>query len=514
MMSPDSSQSSSDSQAAWAKLNSGGKKYTPLLICRGANGFGFSLTDDSPVGVCQVEAGSSAEKAGLQENDRIVEVEKEDVINTSTQQLAAIIRHQQKTMEVVVWREVSTQRVQRTGSQQTDRQTPCKTPVKRSGSKLSGLGSARKKYKQQCKERKAKGRRDGVADGATVSEKKALKMVAYLHEIEGEFCDTVERSRCYYVSQLQQSGQLDEDSMATLFQNIDMLISMSRYFASKLEIVVRQADKKMIATAPEIYLPRIEVLKQNYLKYVEGVEKAEGVRLLLAEGLSVPSPEQDDILLLDELIYSPLHHIQKVAAAFSLFLQSVGDKDPSLPHVQRISSELRECCELIESYSQVSQPQFHSPAKSKSGPLDPEVAEIEERLEFPPHVKEFTLCEPNRHKIYWSEVKVIGVKHKLVAYLFSDIILVARQRGWRDSKLSVAMDPVNLCDIIDVDYGAEGSDGVFEIKLHYMSMPDQELCTLTMVCLDLETKLVWKGLLRDRLVRHTPPTEHSLSDQV
>jgi len=39
-----------------------------------------------------VEAGSSAEKAGLQENDRIVEVEKEDVINTSTQQLAAIIR--------------------------------------------------------------------------------------------------------------------------------------------------------------------------------------------------------------------------------------------------------------------------------------------------------------------------------------------------------------------------------------------------------------------------------------
>jgi len=80
-------------------------------------------------------------------------------------------RHQQKTMEVVVWREVSTQRVQRTGSQRTDKQTPCKTPVKRSGSKLSGLGSARKKYKQQCKERKAKGRRDGVADGATVSEK-------------------------------------------------------------------------------------------------------------------------------------------------------------------------------------------------------------------------------------------------------------------------------------------------------------------------------------------------------
>jgi len=26
---------------------------------------------------------------------------------------------------------------------------------------------------------------------------------------------------------------------------------------------------------------------------VEGVEKAEGVRLMLAEGLSVPSPEQD-----------------------------------------------------------------------------------------------------------------------------------------------------------------------------------------------------------------------------
>jgi len=43
---------------------------------------------------------------------------------------------------------------------------------------------------------------------------------------------------------------------------------MSRYFASKLEIVVRQADKKMIATAPEIYLPRVRYLAIISKKYL------------------------------------------------------------------------------------------------------------------------------------------------------------------------------------------------------------------------------------------------------
>jgi len=43
---------------------------------------------------------------------------------------------------------------------------------------------------------------------------------------------------------------------------------MSRYFAAKLEIVVRQADKKMIATAPEIYLPRVRYLALVSKKYL------------------------------------------------------------------------------------------------------------------------------------------------------------------------------------------------------------------------------------------------------
>ena len=44
-----------------------------------------------------------------------------------------------------------------------------------------------------------------------------------------------------------------------LYYIILQLISMSQYFSAKLEIVVRQATdgKKMIATAPEIYSPRV-----------------------------------------------------------------------------------------------------------------------------------------------------------------------------------------------------------------------------------------------------------------
>jgi len=42
---------------------------------------------------------------------------------------------------------------------------------------------------------------------------------------------------------------------------------------------------------------------------VEGVEKAEGVRLLLAEGLSVPSPEQDV-----SVFVVPRQYLQRIAS--------------------------------------------------------------------------------------------------------------------------------------------------------------------------------------------------------
>ena len=45
----------------------------------------------------------------------------------------------------------------------------------------------------------------------------------------------------------------------------------------------------------------------------------------------------------------------------------------------------------------------------------------------------------------------------MVAYLFSDIILIARQQGGRENRLLVAMDPVNLCDVIDVEYGSNAN---------------------------------------------------------
>ena len=51
-----------------------------------------------------------------------------------------------------------------------------------------------------------------------------------------------------------------------------------------------------------------------------------------------------------------------------------------------------------------------------------------------------------------------------------------------------------------------------ELTLHYL-VSSEEACELSMICTDVETKLVWKGLLRDRLSIHRDP-DHSLSDQV
>lgn len=61
-------------------------------VHRRENGFGFSLSDTTPVGVVHVEPGSSADHAGLRVNDRIIEVDGEDLSNASDKHVAAIIR--------------------------------------------------------------------------------------------------------------------------------------------------------------------------------------------------------------------------------------------------------------------------------------------------------------------------------------------------------------------------------------------------------------------------------------
>ena len=63
-----------------------------LTVTRGSSGFGFSLSDQTPVGICHVDSDSSAERAGLRVGDRIIEVQGEDLSNADMKHVAAIIR--------------------------------------------------------------------------------------------------------------------------------------------------------------------------------------------------------------------------------------------------------------------------------------------------------------------------------------------------------------------------------------------------------------------------------------
>lgn len=66
--------------------------FLQLNLTRASSGFGFSLSDDSPVGVTSIEADSSAERAGLRVGDRVIEVQGEDVSGADMMHVAAIIR--------------------------------------------------------------------------------------------------------------------------------------------------------------------------------------------------------------------------------------------------------------------------------------------------------------------------------------------------------------------------------------------------------------------------------------
>lgn len=55
-------------------------------------GFGFSLSDDTPVSVTAVDSNSAAERAGLKAGDRVIEVQGEDVSAADMRHVAAIIK--------------------------------------------------------------------------------------------------------------------------------------------------------------------------------------------------------------------------------------------------------------------------------------------------------------------------------------------------------------------------------------------------------------------------------------
>lgn len=63
-----------------------------ILIYRGQNGFGFSISGQDPVVVCRVDSGSMAQIAGLGINDRILRIDGHNVARSNSEHVASLVR--------------------------------------------------------------------------------------------------------------------------------------------------------------------------------------------------------------------------------------------------------------------------------------------------------------------------------------------------------------------------------------------------------------------------------------
>lgn len=63
-----------------------------LLLKRGSDGYGFTITGKSPTRVCKVDKGSQAALAGLQCNDLIVRLDNINVSKLSADSVVRLIR--------------------------------------------------------------------------------------------------------------------------------------------------------------------------------------------------------------------------------------------------------------------------------------------------------------------------------------------------------------------------------------------------------------------------------------
>lgn len=64
-----------------------------VIVRRGVHGFGFTISGNQPVQVCSVDPGSTADIAGLRNNDQLMKINGLPVTSASTQEVAGLVRY-------------------------------------------------------------------------------------------------------------------------------------------------------------------------------------------------------------------------------------------------------------------------------------------------------------------------------------------------------------------------------------------------------------------------------------
>ena len=272
-------------------------------------------------------------------------------------------------------------------------------------------------------------------------------------------------------------GILTAHEHQALFQNVEKLLAISEFHLKKLANCWAKSQYNLQAIG-NIYEAQIQVLCDAYVTYFGGLTAADQVLADLvrkpgfADFLSQELPGVPNIQL-DTFLQTPQKHLQNLISIFEdLAAVTKSQQQPS--HVLlKVQRELSMCWEQCLETNEKLYPHVNTGSAEKSPEnhfesyistefkkaeqvencsINPDLALLEERLQFSSKVQPFSLAVPGRHIVFSGEVDfIINWKWvKVTVYLTNDVIIVTQKEA--DGHVTVISEPINLKDILTTQF--------------------------------------------------------------
>ena len=259
-----------------------------------------------------------------------------------------------------------------------------------------------------------------------------------------------------------------------LFQNVEKLLVISEFHLKKLADCWAK-NQHGLQTVGNIYETQLQVICDAYKTYFSGLVAAD---LLLAELLRKPAfvdflnqelPGVPNIQL-DTFLQTPQKHIQNLINILedivAMAMSQQQQQSAGLQVLLKVKSQLSLCWDQCLESAEQRYPDVNVRCSSETFQesyissefrkveqremninVSPDLAELEDRIQFASNVKPFLLAVPGRRIVYSGEVEfIINWKWvKATVILTNDIMMITQKEA--DGHVTIVTEPINLKDI-------------------------------------------------------------------
>ncbi|CAF0798578.1 unnamed protein product, partial [Didymodactylos carnosus] len=302
-----------------------------------------------------------------------------------------------------------------------------------------------------------------------------------------------------------------------LFQNIEKILAISRYQLNKLRSM---SNVTLVEHIGQLFYEKVQIICEAFETYSHGYSESLYTLKQLEKCSSfqrfIQNIKNQHQLTLEQFLQTPLKHIETLSKHLDSLCSNCQNPNDA-NYLLHVLKELRQCASRVSENSNVHQFSTTMTLNSATNSLslttipiqqqseDPEIIELQNRIQFASNIKPISLIGKNRHVIFSG---VLLLQNETKTYietwclLLNDMLLFTSKNSLNDNVLQVICEPLLLSDIIDFRASEQLCDALIFLRqkpqLPYrIRYPNKCLQTVWQTILDQRLKYWQKSVLED-----------------